>query len=227
MANLDIAYSFLKKLSSNNNREWFNDHKSEYLEAQEQMIEFADELLSEMKQVDEIETPSGKKSLYRIYRDTRFSKDKTPYKKHFSGHLRRATKYNRGGYYFHIEPDKTMIGGGFWGPNAADLLHVRKQIAQEPERLEEIVNSKQFIDAFGQLGGEQLKKAPKGFSVDDPAIHWLRYKQYLLSHIFTDQQVMQPDFASRMAEQFNNMRPFFDYMSEILTTDLNGEELLV
>lgn len=225
MADLSIVFEFLNKLSANNNREWFNEHKSEYLVAHEQVVSFADDLLGQMAQTDEIETPSGKKSLYRIYRDTRFSKDKTPYKVHFSGYLRRATRYNRGGYYFHIEPGRTMVGGGFWGPNAADLLHIRKQISQEPERLEEIVNSKEFVNAFGQLNGDKLKKAPKGFSVDDPAIEWLRFKQYLVSHEFSEEQVMSGGLVNLMVNQFRYMRPFFDYMSEILTTDLNGEEL--
>ena len=110
-SNLD----FLKKIKKNNNREWFTEHKDAYEQEREIVIEFADDLLSKIKKHDNIETVSGKKSLYRIYRDVRFSKDKTPYKTIWSGSFSRATKLLRGGYYFHIEPGNSFIGGGFWG----------------------------------------------------------------------------------------------------------------
>lgn len=226
MSLLKKPYTFLKELQSNNNREWFNANKSTYLDVHKNVIEFADHLLAELQQTDEIETASGKKSLHRIYRDTRFSKDKTPYKNNFSGGFRRATDTLRGGYYFHLQPGRTMVAGGFWGPNPADLLHIRKQIQQDPDELRSIINSKKFKESFGTLDGEQVKTAPKGFAKDDPAIDLLRYKQFLVVHTFKNADVMKADFPKIMADQFKNMRPFFDYMSEILTTDLNGESTL-
>ncbi|MBL7898169.1 MAG: DUF2461 domain-containing protein, partial [Crocinitomicaceae bacterium] len=111
------VFDFLKKLKKNNDRDWFNAHKEDYLKQHEIMIQFADNLLVEMQKHDHIETASGKKSLHRIYRDIRFSSDKTPYNTNFSGGFKRATAALRGGYYFHLEPGNSFVGGGFWGPN--------------------------------------------------------------------------------------------------------------
>lgn len=217
---------FLQDLKNNNNREWFNENKKLYQQAHENVIEFADDLLAQLNESDHIETVSGKKSLFRIYRDVRFSKDKAPYKTNFSGGFKRATAELRGGYYFSIEPGNSMVGGGFWGPNPEDLKLIRSHLAEEPERLREIIESKEFIDAFGQLDGEQVKTAPKGYSKDHPAIDLLRYKQFLIGHTFNDKEITSDNFSSLMADRFNRMRPFFDYMSEILTTDLNGISLI-
>ncbi|MEO9965287.1 MAG: DUF2461 domain-containing protein [Reichenbachiella sp.] len=219
-------FTFLSLLRKNNNREWFNKHKDQYLEAHSDIIEFAELLLTELNKTDIIETPNGKKSLYRIYRDVRFSKDKTPYSTYFGGGFRRATAERRGGYYFHLEPGNTYVGGGFWGPNSQDMMHIRKHFQQEPDRLREIISSNAFKKNFGVLHGEQLKRAPKGFEVDDPAIDLLRYKQYWIRHEFDETDIFKPDFHKILTRQFQNMRPFFDYMSEILTIDLNGESVL-
>ncbi|MDN5204160.1 DUF2461 domain-containing protein [Fulvivirgaceae bacterium BMA10] len=216
------TFEFLKQLKENNHREWFNAHKKDYEKAHQNVIAFAEDLIHEMNQYDNIETASGKKSLYRIYRDVRFSKDKTPYKSNWGGGMRRATKWLRGGYYYQIEPGNTFIMGGFFGPNAEDLKHIRQQIAQDDEPLRAILDDQKFKDYFGSLRGSCLKTAPKGFEKDHPSIDLLRYKQFLLKHSFTDAEALSEDFVSLLAEGFNNMRPFFDYMSEILTTDLNG-----
>ncbi len=217
---------FLADLKSNNNREWFNANKKRYEAAYQNVIDFADALLAEMNKSDQIQTESGKKSLFRIYRDVRFSKDKSPYKTYFSGSFKRATEALRGGYYFGIDPGNTMVGGGFWGPSTDDMKLIREHIAADPAPLEKIINSSAFKKAFGQLDGEQVKTAPKGYSKDHPAINLLRYKQFLIGHKFTDEEVTQKDFYKVMAKKFKEMRPFFDYMSEILTTDLNGISLI-
>lgn len=223
---LNRPFEFLTELKKNNKREWFNKNKDQYLKAHQQIIDFADLLLAELNKTDIIDTSTGKKSLYRIYRDVRFSKDKTPYSTYFGGGFRRATEERRGGYYFHLEPGNTYVGGGFWGPNSADMMHIRKHLQQEPDMLREILASKEFKENFGQLRGEQLKRAPKGFDIDDPAIDLLRFKQYWVRHEFDKKEVMAPDFHKTIVKQFQHMRPFFDYMSEILTTDLNGESVL-
>ncbi|XZF14019.1 DUF2461 domain-containing protein [Chitinophagaceae bacterium MMS25-I14] len=219
------GFDFLKDLKKNNNREWFNEHKAAFLEEQLQVEVFADALLQELNTHDLIETASGKKSLHRIYRDTRFSNDKTPYKTNWSGSFRRATKARRGGYYFHIEPGNTLIAGGFWAPEAQDLKRIREDIAFDPLPLKKILGSKSFVSTFGTLQGEQLKTAPKGFDPSHEAIDLLRYKQFLLIRTFTDKEVLDASFLSEVGKTFRNMRPFFDYMSAVLTTDANGLEL--
>ncbi|WP_158796169.1 DUF2461 domain-containing protein [Pedobacter sp. L105] len=219
------SLDFLKLLRENNNREWFNEHKDEFLEQQKLIETFADGLLTELNVHDSIETPSGKKSLHRIYKDTRFSKEKIPYKTNWSGSFTRATKKRRGGYYFHIEPGNTFIGGGFQAPDAQDLKRIREDISADPIPLRNILASKSFTETFGILKGEQLKTTPKGFDASDEAIDLLRFKQFRLVKKFTDQEVLAPSFVKEAGLVFKNMRPFFDYMSEVLTTDINGLDL--
>lgn len=220
---LSSGFDFLNKLGKNNNREWFNAHKDAYLTELAVVENFAEALLQALSTHDEIETLSGKKSLFRIYRDTRFSTDKTPYKTHWSGSFKRATKYRRGGYYFHIEPGNSFIAGGFWAPGTEDLKRIREDIAFDAEPLRKILKAKSFVTTFGELKGEQLKTAPKGFEADHEAIDLLRYKQFLLRRDFPDELVLSSDFLKEANQTFKNMRPFFDYMSDVLTTDINGE----
>ncbi|HVW98023.1 MAG TPA: DUF2461 domain-containing protein [Mucilaginibacter sp.] len=219
------SLEFLKDLKQNNNREWFGANKNIFQELQPEIILFADALLQQLNAHDVIETPSGKKSLHRIYRDTRFSTDKTPYKTNWSGGFKRAGKQRRGGYYFHIEPGNSFIGGGFWGPDPQDLKLIRDDIAFDDSPLRLILASSSFIDTFGVLRGEQLKTAPKGFPADHPAIDLLRFKQFLLMRPFTNDEVLASGFLNNVNATFRNMRPFFDYMSEILSADINGVTL--
>jgi len=219
------VFSFLKDLKANNNREWFQENKERYQAQYDVAAQFAEDLLQRMKQVDNIETVSGKKSLFRIHKDVRFSKDKSPYKINIGGSFTRATNYLRGGYYFHIEPGNCFLGGGFWGPSADDLKHIRNQIAADPAPLRKILASKEFKSVFGKLEGEQLKTAPKGFDKDHPAIDLINYKQFLLVRRFTDKEAQSENYLNQVVATFQAMRQFFDYMSEILTTDLNGEPL--
>jgi uncharacterized protein (TIGR02453 family) len=218
--------NFLKTLSKNNNRDWFNARKNKYEIARENMIEFSDALLFEMNKHDNIETPSGKKSLYRIYRDVRFSKDKTPYSGYWGGGYRRATKKLRGGYYFHIEKGNSSLMGGFWGPSPDDLQRIRQDIDLNHAEWRKVLADKTFKKTFGQLRGEQVKSAPRGFDKDHEAIDLLRYKQFIIKHSFTDKEVLSKDFVKKANDIFKKMRPFFDHMSEILTTDANGESIL-
>ncbi|MES2761358.1 MAG: DUF2461 domain-containing protein [Bacteroidota bacterium] len=219
------SLDFLALIKKNNNRDWFNSHKDQFLKEQQHIEHFAHELLMELNAHDVIETASGKKSLHRIYRDTRFSKEKTPYKTNWSGSYRRATKQRRGGYYFHIEAGNSFIAGGFWGPNTEDLKRIRDDFAFDDAPMRKILKSKAFISTFGTLQGEQLKTTPKGFDADSKAIDLLRYKQFIVMRRFTDKEVLDSSFWKEANQTFKNMRPFFDYMSEVLTTDINGIEI--
>ncbi|MBI3136670.1 MAG: DUF2461 domain-containing protein [Bacteroidetes bacterium] len=219
------VFDFLKKLKKNNGRDWFNAHKEAYVQQHEKMILFADSLLKEMNKHDHIETATGKKSLHRIYRDIRFSSDKTPYNTHFGGSFKRATAALRGGYYYHIEPGASFAGGGFWGPSPEDLKRIREDIALNGDELKAVLNSKKFKAGFGKLWGEALKTAPKGFDKEHPHMDLIKMKQFLISKSFTDEEVLAPDFHKKLSNTFKEMRPFFDYMSVALTTDGNGELL--
>ena len=216
------SLAFLAELKQNNNRDWFNLRKAEFQQEQALIEAFADALLYELNKHDVIETASGKKSLQRIYRDTRFSANKTPYKTNWSGGFRRATASRRGGYYFHIEPGNSFIGGGFWGPVPEDLKRIREDIAFDDRPLREILNHPTFVNTFGLLRGEQLKTRAKGFDADHKAMDLLRYKQFLLMRRFTDAEVLSDQFLGKVNQTFINMRPFLDYMSDVLSTDSNG-----
>ena len=214
---------FLKDLSKNNDREWFNGHKDQYQNALTNVQEFVDALIARMNSHDHLETPNAKKSLYRIYNDVRFAKDKTPYNPRFAGGLRRVKPMLRGGYYYWIKPGESRVGCGFTYPNSEDLMRVRMDIHYNYPDWNKILNSKKLKAIFGEMIGEQVKTAPKGFSKDDPAIELLRYKQYWFERPFTDQEVLRKDFLKEVDKTFKAIRPFFDYMSDVLTTDLNGE----
>jgi len=217
------VFNFLKELEKNNNRNWFAEHKEAYTSALEHFKAFAETLKADLENQDHIE----RIKLYRIYRDVRFSKNKTPYKTSFSGGFTRATKALRGGYYFHLQPGgNSMVGGGFWQPEAPDLKRIREEIAVDAKPLRKIINSAGFKKHFGRLEGEQLKTAPKGFPKDHPDIDLLRYKSFTVRKHFTDEEVTNPGFSEEVLKYFTAMRPFFDHMSEVLTTDSNGVSLI-
>ena len=216
---------FLKKLSSHNDREWFTQHKGEYLQAQENAIEFADRLISLMNNHDQIETPSGKKSLYRIYNDVRFAKDKSPYNPRFAGYLRRHKPLLRGGYYWWIKPGVSRVSCGFAYPNPEDLKRIRFDIRDNVDDWNKLLNSKAIKTNFGIMQGEKVATTPKGFDNDDPAIDLLRYKQFWFSRSFSDKEVLAPNFLNEVNKTFKSIRPFFDHVSEVLSTNLNGESI--
>ena len=220
------SLDFLRQLKENNNKPWFDENKSTYLKELSHIESFAGALLEELSKNDVLETASGKKSVYRIYRDIRFSKDKTPFKTFWGGSFTRATSARRGGYYFHLEQGNSFFAGGFWGPNAQDLKRIRTEFANDAAPMQEILHSKSFVETFGTLQGEQLKTAPKGFDKDHEAIDLLRFKQFLIIKRFNDKEILSANFLEQALQTCINMRPFFDYMSEILSTDSNGGSVL-
>ncbi|MCR9066564.1 MAG: DUF2461 domain-containing protein [Cytophagales bacterium] len=223
---MEKVFDFLLKLRENNNREWFEQNRDEYEVALEEMIGLAEATLQKMRSHDEIEPPSAKKVLKRIYRDTRFSKVKTPYKNHWSGSFKRASAHKRGGYYFHLEPGNSFVAGGFWGPEKEDLKRIREHLSQDATQYLEVIQNKNFKNNFGEVIGEQLKKAPKDFDPEDPNIELLRYKQFILKKTLSDKEVFSKKLPDILSNSFQEMRPYFDVMSEYLTTDLNGLDIL-
>lgn len=217
------SFQFLKELRENNNREWFADQKPAYTEALATAKDFFNTVKLGLEQHDEIE----KQKLFRIYRDVRFSKDKTPYKTHFAGSFSRLGAALRGGYYLHVSPGETMLAGGFWEPNKDDLLRIRKELEIDAEELRTILASSSFVQHFGGvLEGNELKTAPKGFDKTHPDIDLIRKKGFVAVRRFSDQEVLSSTFSDEVAASFVALRPFFDYMSDVLTTNLNGESLL-
>ena len=212
---------FLSTLAQNNHREWFNLNKPVFQKELAHFKLFSDELYLKMESFDLLEG----KSVFRIYRDVRFSKDKLPYKTHFSVGITRATKWKRGGYYLHIQPGESFIGGGFWDPEPADVKRIRQELAVDTSTINKITQAPDFEKLFGELQGEKLKTAPQSYSKDHENIEWLKFKQYLLIRKFSDEEVLSKQFMDEAVYTFSQMLPFFDYFSDILTTDENGTPL--
>ncbi|MBK9453993.1 MAG: DUF2461 domain-containing protein [Bacteroidetes bacterium] len=213
---------FLKDLRENNNKEWFGLHKATYDLAHDNMKVFAQDLQARMLTHDRIVAERPGHNLYRIYNDLRFHKNKPPFNTRFAGGFHRIKPALRGGYYFHVEPGNSYVSAGFYGPNAADLKRIREDIADNFEEWQEILDAPGIQQTFGKMQGDQLKTAPVGFPKDHPAVELLRYKQFILRRFFTDAEVVAPDFVVQANASLQAIRPFFDYMSEMLTTDGNG-----
>jgi uncharacterized protein (TIGR02453 family) len=217
------ALTFLEDLSQNNNREWFNAHKTTYKTHEKEAKLFYESILGKLRETDEIDNYK----LMRIYRDVRFSKDKTPYKARFAGSFKRSTEALRGGYFLNIEPGNCLVGGGFYGPSPQDLLRIRKELEIDASELKAIIESEKFKTVFPNgIEGEGVKTAPKGFDKNDEAIELIRKKQFYVMKSFTNEELLSPEFENKVVEVFVTLRPFFDYMSEVLTTNLNGESVL-
>lgn len=212
---------FLHELAQNNNREWFTENKSTFEIAKEEASQIFDEIYNVLSE-EEVFQPLKK---YRIYRDVRFSLDKTPYKTHFSAFVGRKKPKERGGFYIHFENGNCFIAGGFWGPERDDLLRIRKAIDNSDE-LNVILSDKRLLKEFGSLIGEELKTAPKGFPKDHERIELLRKKQFLFIKKFKDKEIFNPDFPNKVAQAYQILLPFYKYMTEVLTTNDNGESII-
>ena len=216
------TFIFLKNLKENNNRDWFTENKPQFQIEQKKTKEFYKTLMERLKLHDAIDAFK----FFRIYRDVRFSKDKTPYKIHFSGSFSRATNRLRGGYYLHISPEGSFVAGGFWQPNKEDLLRIRKEFEMDTSEIRAIISDKTFVKHFEKLQGESLKTAPRGFDKEHQDIDLIRMKQFIVVRNFSEKEVLAPNFMDEVNASFKAMRPYFNYMSEILTTDLNGVSIL-
>lgn len=214
------VWNFLKDLAKNNNREWFAAHKESFEEVKAQALSEFTIIYNGLKQNDYLEPMK----MYRIYRDVRFSSDKTPYKTHLAMFAGRQQPDYRGGYYLHIEPENSFLGIGFWNPNKEDLLRIRKEIELDDE-LQNILNSKEIHSTFGTIVGNEVKTAPKGFDKNHERINLIKKKQFLLMHKLKDEEVLSDDFPQKVVEIFQKSRPFVDYMTDVLLTNLNGEQV--
>ena len=218
------ALDFFKKLEKNNNRDWFNDNKKEFKAIEAEVKAVYNELYNRLNLHDEID----KMKMFRIYRDVRFSKDKTPYKTHFGGSFHRKKPALRGGYYLHIAPNnESFIATGFWEPASPDLLRIRKEFEMDAEPMREILADKNFNSIWGnQFVGDEVKSAPKGFSKEHPNIDLIKKKQFIFTRKFTDQEITANNILDVVDDSFKAIRPYFNYMSDVLTTDLNGVSLI-
>ena len=215
-------FTFLNALKNNNERQWFKENISTFRTAESEVKLFYSQLYDQLNQLDSIDNFK----VFRIYRDIRFSKNKTPYKTHFGMAFHREKPALRGGYYIHIEPNNSFLGVGFWGPSPKDLYRIRKELEADADELREIINKPTFKKYWGILKGDELKTAPKGFNKTHANIDLIKKKQYTFYKEITDEELVSDDFSVLLEDHFKHIRPYFDYMSNLLTTNLNGESLL-
>jgi uncharacterized protein (TIGR02453 family) len=215
--------SFLDKLKKNNNRDWMMEHKKEYQSNEKILKQFYSSVEASLNITDEI----SKLKVFRINRDVRFSNNKTPYNVHRSVSFSRAGAHRRGGYYLRIEPGNSAMAGGFFSPEASDLFRIRKEFEIDTTEIREILNHKKFKKAFGGFNqAYQVKTAPRNFRKDDKNIDLIKLKNYFVECKFTDKEVLSEDFEKKLMDHYLLLRPLFNYMSEVLTTDLNGVSIL-
>ena len=218
---LSSSVSFFKKLKKNNNRDWFAENKPKFKELELEIKAFGEELKDRLNEYDNID----RFKLFRIYRDIRFSKDKTPFKTHFGLYWNRVKPQLRGGYYLHVSPSNNFLACGFWDPNSKDLHRIRKEFLHDTKEFRDIISSKEIYSVWGSLEGSELKTAPRNFDKNHPDIDLIRKKQFVFKINYSDKEVLEKRFIDKIELSLKAIRPFLNYMTDILTTDENGESL--
>jgi uncharacterized protein (TIGR02453 family) len=219
MAQISPAtFSFLTELKSNNDREWFAVNKKRYEAAKVDFDVFVEALLREIVVFDpSISHFSAKECVFRIYRDVRFGKDKSPYKTHFGAHVTSAAKkselHTKAGYYIHLEPGGVFLAGGAYMPEGPWLKAIRSEIHYNGTMFHAIIDNPDFRRYFGAIEGEKLKTTPKDYQADHPDIEILKHKSFVATHKCTDKVALSPDFVKHCAAAFKVLKPFDDFLN--------------
>ncbi len=217
-ADVRLILAFLRELAANNDRGWFEANRGRYEAAREAFLGIVAELLSALAAIEELGGVSPKDCVFRINRDLRFSRDKSPYKTNMGALLGAGgRKAGLRSYYFHLEPaGASMLAGGLYEPSPAELAAVREAIARDPKPLKRILAAPAFEREFGGLAGDSLKTAPQGYPKEHPEIELLRHKQFLVVHPLSDREAAAADLVPRALESFKAMRPFLAYLESVL-----------
>ena len=217
---METTLDFLKKLKNNNNREWFDSNKNEYLASKEIFEEFVSELIKGINKFDKKVSLDlkPKDCTFRIYKDVRFSKDKTPYKNNMSASINPGgKKSNIPGYYFHLEPDGCFLAGGVYMPMPDVLKAIRQEIDYNPLPLINILKSASFKKEFNGLDEEdKLKNPPKGFNKDHAHSEILKNKHFIVSRKFENKVILKKEGLSKTLDSFKAMYPFLDYLRKAI-----------
>ena len=217
---METTLDFLKKLKNNNNREWFDSNKNEYLASKEIFEEFVSELIKGINKFDKKVSLDlkPKDCTFRIYKDVRFSKDKTPYKNNMSASINPGgKKSNIPGYYFHLEPDGCFLAGGVYMPMPDVLKAIRQEIDYNPLPLINVLKSASFKKEFNGLDEEdKLKNPPKGFNKDHAHSEILKNKHFIVSRKFENKVILKKEGLSKTLDSFKAMYPFLDYLRKAI-----------
>lgn len=213
------ALSFLRQLKHHNNREWFQAHRNDYEQyVRLPMVDLVERLAVDLRIFAPDLVAAPKTSIYRIYRDTRFSVDKVPYKTHVAAIFphRDLPKHESAGLYVHVAPDHVLIGGGLYRPTPRQLYRLREHIATNARRLRTIVESPRFRHSFGELSGGRLQRVPRGFDSTHPAVEYLRLKQFLAGTERPANFATGPRFYTSVLRLFRQLAPFIHFVNEPL-----------
>jgi uncharacterized protein (TIGR02453 family) len=211
---------FLRALKRNNRREWFNAHRDDYdVHVRQPMTAIVERLAHDFRGFAPELVASPKVSIYRIYRDTRFSENKTPYKTHVAAVFppRGLPKHEGAGVYFHVSPEEVWIGGGMYAPQTPQLHAVREHIAVNAKKLRSIVESPGFRRRVGTLEGERLQRVPRGFPKDHPAADYLKYRQFLAGAELPPSVATSPKFYGTLLDVFRQVVPLIRFLNQPLT----------
>ncbi|OQY00787.1 MAG: hypothetical protein B6I20_08240 [Bacteroidetes bacterium 4572_117] len=215
----DRLLHFLNQLNNNNNRDWFNSNKKEFVELKEQFEAFINQLIPKVKHIDGFKNSlSAKDCIFRIYRDVRFSKNKEPYKSHFGAYIAdggRKSPY--AGYYVHIEPGKSFAGGGIYKPEPTVLKELRYEIMDKVDEFKKIIFDKGFKKIYTELYGEQLKNPPRGFPKNFADIELLKLKSYALVHPIDDKIIKSETFENYLLNLFETAKPFNMFFNKVIS----------
>jgi len=212
---MEKVINFLIDLKNNNNREWFHANKAYYNEAKSAFEEYVNRLIPEIQKIDqEIGELTAKNAIFRIFRDVRFSKDKSPYKTNMGAFFAKGgRKSGYGGYYVHVEPGSSFMGGGIYMPPSDILKKLRTEIYNFPEDYIKITSDKKFKNTFKEVSGEKLKLAPKGFPKEFEHIELLKLKSYTVFKDISDKQVQDSGFVKNIIADFKVMKPFNSFLN--------------
>ena len=220
MKDVDLkpVLDFLKGLKEHNNKAWFEENRSAYETAKARFESFVDQLIVEYGEVEDLGGITAKDCVMRIYRDVRFSKDKTPYKTNMSATIAPGGKKSTSlGYHLHMQPgNETLIAGGLYMPTPEQIASFRMTIDRDAAPFKAIINDKEFKKYFGMLEGEKVKTVPQGYTRDHPEIELLLFKQVVVVHRVPDEMVLVPKFSTHVIKTFTAMKPFLDYLNAIL-----------
>ncbi len=207
---------FFLELKKNNNKNWFDANRDRYDRIKEGFVEFMADFIDEIKKLEPLPPLDPKKTIFRIYRDVRFAKDKTPYKTHIASVIDRGKNWHsKCGFYIHIEPGNTFIGGGAWEPDKDALKAIRQEIDYNPSELLSILYNPLFKRYFGVITGDKLKTSPRDYKIDHPHIELLKHKQFLISRKFNDNEVVAPNFLDELVDCYKAALPFFNYFDVV------------
>lgn len=213
------TFAFLADLKRNNDRDWFQANKDGYLAAKADFEALVGEIIHRISAFDKsVSGLDPAKCAFRIYRDARFSKDKSPYKTNMGAHISPAANkfQQRAGYYLHLEPGNCFLGGGAYRPDAKWLKLIRNAIAEDGRFFRRLLAAPAFKRHFGGLGGETLAKAPQGFPADHPHIDLLRHKDFIAMRALRDGEILKPGFAKEAAASFKALLPLDRFLNDIL-----------